>query len=39
MDLFATTLDLAGIETPKDRIIDGISLAPALFGNGTTTDR
>ncbi|XP_065191595.1 N-acetylgalactosamine-6-sulfatase-like [Sycon ciliatum] len=38
MDWFSTSLDLAGIELPQDRIIDGISLAPALFNN-TPVDR
>ena len=38
MDWFSTSLDLAGVEAPTDRIIDGISLAPALFKN-TPVDR
>lgn len=34
MDLFATSLKLAGAQIPKDRIIDGIDMSPILFGNG-----
>ena len=33
MDLFTTALELAGIEPPTDRIIDGKSLLPALLNN------
>ena len=32
MDLFPTALDLAGLEHPRDRIIDGRSLLPMLRG-------
>lgn len=32
MDLFATSVTLAGIEIPKDRPIDGVDLSPLLFG-------
>jgi arylsulfatase A-like enzyme len=32
MDLLPTFLDLAGVEPPADRILDGSSLAPALKG-------
>ncbi|ELU11403.1 hypothetical protein CAPTEDRAFT_152949 [Capitella teleta] len=39
MDIFTTTLDLAGVELPKDRIIDGVNLAPVLFGNESIIDR
>jgi len=34
MDLFTTSLKLAGAELPKDRAIDGVDMAPVLFGNG-----
>ncbi len=34
MDLFTTCLKLAGAEIPQDRIIDGIDMAPVLFGAG-----
>ena len=33
MDWFTTSIELAGLQAPTDRIIDGISLAPALFKN------
>jgi len=34
MDLFVTSLKLAGAEVPSDRIIDGVDMAPILFGAG-----
>jgi arylsulfatase A-like enzyme len=34
MDLFTTSLQLAGAETPADRPIDGMDLSPVLFGTG-----
>jgi arylsulfatase A len=34
MDLFTTSLTLAGAEIPKDRSIDGLDIAPLLFGTG-----
>ena len=34
MDLFATSLKLAGISTPTDRLIDGVDMAPLFFGKG-----
>jgi arylsulfatase A-like enzyme len=34
MDLFTTSLALAGARVPTDRAIDGLDLAPILFGNG-----
>jgi arylsulfatase A-like enzyme len=34
MDLYVTVLKLAGAEPPRDRILDGGDLRPALFGNG-----
>jgi len=33
MDLYTTCLTLAGVEIPKDRIVDGIDLSPVLFKN------
>ena len=38
MDWFSTALDVAGIQPPNDRIIDGISLLP-LFKRGSEIDR
>jgi arylsulfatase A-like enzyme len=32
MDIFATTIELAGGEIPKDRIIDGVNLIPYITG-------
>jgi len=34
MDLFTTSLKLAGAKIPTDRIIDGVDLSPVLFGTG-----
>jgi arylsulfatase A-like enzyme len=34
MDLFNTCLNLAGVSVPADRVIDGVDLAPILFGTG-----
>jgi arylsulfatase A len=34
MDLFTTSLTLAGVPVPKDRPIDGVDMSPILFGNG-----
>jgi arylsulfatase A-like enzyme len=34
MDLFTTSLRLAGVGVPTDRPIDGVDMAPILFGNG-----
>jgi len=34
MDIFATCLEIAGVPVPKDRIIDGVNLLPALLGTG-----
>lgn len=39
MDLFATALDLAGVEPPSDRPVDGVSLLPALEGSGALPRR
>ncbi|KAI4878214.1 hypothetical protein NFI96_012667 [Prochilodus magdalenae] len=38
MDLFTTSLALAGLVAPDDRVIDGLDLRPTLFNN-TLTDR
>lgn len=34
MDLFPTSLKLAGVDLPNDREIDGIDITPLLTGNG-----
>ena len=34
MDIYTTSLKLAGVEIPQDRVIDGVDLRPVLFGNG-----
>lgn len=34
MDLFTTFSKMAGVEIPKDRIIDGVDLRPTLLGHG-----
>ncbi len=33
MDIFATCLDLAGVDLPQDRVIDGVSMAGMLLGD------
>lgn len=38
MDLFTTSLAIAGLEVPNDRIIDGLDLSSTLF-NGTMIER
>jgi arylsulfatase A len=35
MDLFPTSLRLAGADVPSDRPIDGLDIRPLLFGTGT----
>ncbi|MBM3871486.1 MAG: sulfatase [Verrucomicrobia bacterium] len=35
MDLFTTSLKLAGAQMPADRPIDGLDIRPLLFGTGT----
>jgi arylsulfatase A-like enzyme len=35
-DLYATALDLAGVATPADRAVDGVSLWPVLSGGSET---
>jgi arylsulfatase A-like enzyme len=34
MDLFNTSLKLAGAPIPTDRVMDGVDLSPVLFGTG-----
>jgi arylsulfatase A len=34
MDIFTTSLTLAGARVPEDRVIDGVDLRPVLFGSG-----
>ena len=34
MDLFTTCIRLSGGEIPQDRVIDGVDMAPILFGTG-----
>ncbi len=34
MDLFTTSLKLAGADVPSDRAIDGLDIRPLLFGTG-----
>jgi arylsulfatase A-like enzyme len=36
MDLFNTSLKLAGAPPPKDRIMDGVDMSPILFGAGNS---
>ena len=36
-DIFATTLSLAGVNVPSDRIIDGKDISPILFDSNTTS--
>lgn len=35
MDIFVTSLELAGVSVPSDRAIDGVSLVPALLQGGS----
>jgi len=34
MDLFNTSLALAGVSIPGDRVMDGVDMSPILFGSG-----
>jgi len=36
MDLFNTSLNLAVVAVPKDRVMDGFDLSPVLFGHGVS---
>lgn len=37
MDLFTTSVKLAGGDVPNDRVIDGVDIRPLLFGTGDVT--
>jgi arylsulfatase A-like enzyme len=39
MDLFTTSVKLAGGEIPQDRVIDGVDLRPAINGTGPVPPR
>ncbi len=39
LDLFPTAVELAGGEGPRDRVLDGLSLAPVLLGTGPSPRR
>ena len=39
MDLFTTSLTLAGVEVPGDRVVDGLDLTGALVDPGRKVDR
>jgi len=39
MDLFATSLKLAGADAPRDRVIDAADISPLLFGGATMAQR
>ncbi|MFQ5731221.1 MAG: sulfatase-like hydrolase/transferase, partial [Planctomycetaceae bacterium] len=34
MDIYTTSLKLAGAKIPEDRVVDGVDLSPVLFGTG-----
>lgn len=34
MDIYTTSIKLAGGKLPDDRIVDGVDLSPVLFGKG-----
>ncbi|MGV3663105.1 MAG: sulfatase [Prosthecobacter sp.] len=38
-DIFPTMLGIAGVETPKDRTIDGVNILPVLQGSATRVER
>ncbi len=38
-DWYPTLLDLAGVETPEDQAVEGVSLAPVLRATGPIADR
>lgn len=38
MDLFTTSLSLAGAKPAANKVLDGIDLSPSLF-NGSISDR
>lgn len=39
LDFYPTLLEVAGIEKPEDKILDGISMLPVMSGNGTSGER
>lgn len=36
MDIYTTSLKLAGANLPDDRVVDGLDLRPVLFGEGNS---
>ena len=38
-DMFPTMLGIAEVETPKDRVLDGVNVLPALAGEATKVER
>ena len=36
LDIFPTVLALAGVDVPTDRVLDGVNIAPVMFGTGTS---
>lgn len=34
LDIFTTVSHAVGVEVPNDRVVDGVNLAPVLFGDG-----
>ncbi len=38
-DIFPTMLGIAGVESPKDRTLDGVNMLPALTGTTTKLER
>ena len=39
MDFFPTVAEVAGVNVPSDRVIDGVSMLPVLTGEKTTRER
>ena len=39
MDIFTTSIKLAGLDIPTDRIIDGVDLTDVLSGKDTESNR
>lgn len=39
IDFFPTFLELAGLDLPTDRVIDGVDISPLLFGQDMTFER
>ncbi len=38
-DVFPTMLSIAGVEAPKNRVLDGVNILPALEGSATKVER